>query len=121
MTNDTDSGEAEQPPGKIPCQETETGERDENDELEWARKHVQQGGSGPDEVFRKTELHDRPPGSAGFRPAALVRSRQDRIIEKIHDRLDAIDNRLDDIEDRIDHAVGRLSQRIHAIEKKERS
>jgi len=119
MTNDTDSGEAGRPPGKPPCRETGTGVSDANEELEWARKHVQQVWSSPGEVFRKTELHDRPPGSGGFRPAGFIRKRRDRIIEKINARLDAIDNRLDDIEDRIDRAVGRLSQRIHAIEKKE--
>ena len=119
MKNNTDSGEADKPPKKPPCRETDTGVSDENEELEWARKHVQQGWSGPDNVFRKTELHDRPPGSGGFRPTAGIRNRRDRDIGEINGRLDAIDDRLDEIEDRIDRVIGQLRRWIHAFEEKE--
>lgn len=119
MKTDEDSGEADEPPEEPPCRKTETGVSDENEELAWAQKHVNQEWSGPGVVFRKTGLHDRPPGSGGFRPAASIRKRRDRISEKINTRLDATDNRPDDIGDRIDRAVGRLSLRIQALETRE--
>jgi len=112
MKDDAHSGEAGEPPEKPPGRETDTGMSDENEEPEWARKHVLLEWPSLDEVFRKTGIHDRPPGSGGFRPTTVIRHRRDRIIGKIHAKPDAI-------EDRIDRAVGCLTQRIRRIEKKE--
>lgn len=67
--DEDDSGEAEEPPennaGKQEESLPDAGE--ENEELEWARRHVPEEPSGPCLVFRKTELHDRPPGSRKYR------------------------------------------------------
>jgi len=69
-------------------------------------RHVPEERSGPSLVFRKTELHDRPPGTGGSQPTTVIHERRDRILEKLTARLDAIDSRLDDIEDRIDRVTG---------------
>jgi hypothetical protein len=114
MKTDDISEEAEEPPEEPPCRGN--GTEEENSELEWARRHVDLGWSGPNAVFRKTELHDRPPGTGRFKPATIVRNRRERIIEKLTARLDTIDSRLDEIEDRIDQVTGQLSRRIHAFE-----
>ncbi len=117
MKSDNRSEEAGEPAEEPLCRGN--GTEEESSEIEWARRHVDQGVSAPQAVFRKTELHDRPPGTRGFAPAPAFRKRRDRIIEKLTARLDAIDRRLDDIEDRIDRLTGRLSRWIHAFEKTE--
>ena len=71
MKTDEESGEADEPPEEPPCSEcnAKKSEREENEELQWARRHVPEGYSGPSLVFRKTELHDRPPGSRAYQAA----------------------------------------------------
>lgn len=119
MKNDTGSKEAERPPEKPPCRESGTGVSDENKELAWAQKQVSREWSGPGVVCRKIVLHDQPPGSFGFRPAAVIRKRRDRIREKITARPDAPGNRPGDRGHRIDLAIGQPGRRTHTLETRE--
>ena len=121
MKTDEESGEADEPPEEPPSSEcsSKKSEREENEELQWARRHVPEERSGPGLVFRKTELHDRPPGTGGSQPTTVISERRDRILDPLTARLDAIDSRLDDIENRIDRVTGQLGCWIHASGKTE--
>jgi len=118
MKKTDDDEETAEPPDKPPCRadDAKIGGHDGNEELEWARRHVPQGWSGPHNVFRKTELHDRPPGTGAHRPATAASKPGDRVIEQLTSRLDAIDERLDGIDNRIDQAIERLGKKIRAPE-----
>jgi hypothetical protein len=128
MKTDENSVEAEEPPGnnsgeqKIPAAQV----NEENEELKWARKHepgdpVQQPkprkiptrAKKKRLVFRKTELHDRPPGArADRRPPAPPR--WTRVAEELDKRIAAIDERADAIEFRLKQEIKRLENRMRS-------
>jgi hypothetical protein len=122
MKTDDDSEEAEEPPEKLPSglQITAPGECKENEELEWARRHVPEDYSGPRLVFRKTELHDKPPGSRLYQVAtATVPGRGDRVAKELAGQIVALNDRLNAVEDRIDRAIDRLDRRLLSLEYQE--
>lgn len=119
MKTDDDSGEADEPPEEIPSSKciAKKSEREENEELQWARRHVPEEWSGLRLVFRKTELHDRPPGSRPCRAAtASAPGRWDRGAKDHAGQIVALNDRLDAVEDRIEHAIDRLDHRLLALE-----
>jgi len=119
MRTDDDSEEADEPPGNNSGEpeKTPNNAREENEELQWARRHVPQGGSGPRLMFRKTELHDRPPGFRSYRNATSPASdRGNRIAKELARQIAALRERLDDAEDRIDRAIDRLDRRLLALD-----
>ena len=115
MKTGDDSGETEAPPEKPPSSESiaKTSERIENEELEWARRHVPPGRSSPHLVFRKTELHDKPPGSRLNRAAATrAPGGEDRILKDLAGQIAALNDRLDAFEDRMDRTIDQLDRRL---------
>ena len=119
MKTDEDSGEADEPPEDPPWREcsAKKSEREENEELQWARRHVPEGYSGPSLVFRKTELHDRPPGSRAYQAAtAPATGCDDSGAKELAGRIAALHDRLEAAEDRIDRAIDRLDRRLLALE-----
>jgi hypothetical protein len=120
MKPDEESGEADEPPEEPPCSQysTKKSERVENEELKWARRHVPEGYSGPGLVFRKTELHDRPPGSRAYQAAtAPATGCDDSDAKERAGRIAALHDRLEAAEDRIDRAIDRLDRRLLALER----
>jgi hypothetical protein len=115
MKTDDDSGEAEEPPEEPPSSEgsARTSECEGNEELQWARRHVPQGSCGPCLVFRKTELHDRPPGSRSYRAATSPGTdRSDQVAKELARQIAALNDRLDAFEDRMDRAIDQLDRRF---------
>jgi hypothetical protein len=115
MKTDDDSGEADELPKEPPSSEciAKTCEREENEELRWARRHVPEGWSGLRLVFRKTELHDKPPGSRSYRAAtAPAPGRRDQVARERAGQIAALNDRFDAVEDRIDRAIDRLDRRL---------
>ncbi len=68
-------------------------------------------------VFRKTELHDRPPGARADRKAPAP-PRWERVAEELAIRIGVLDERADAGEFRIEHEIKRLERRILALELK---
>ena len=119
MRTDDDSEEADEPPGNYfdEPEKSTNNASEENEELQWARRHVPQGGSGPRLVFRKTELHDRPPGFRSYRNVTSPASdRGNRIAKELAGQIAVLRERLDDAEDRVDRAIDRLDRRLLALE-----
>ena len=117
MKTDDDSEEADEPPEETPSSEgsAEKIEREENEELQWACRHVPEEWSGQRLVFRRPELHDRPPGSRLYRTAtATAPGRGDRGAKDHAGQIAALNDRLDAIEDRIERAIDRLDRRLLA-------
>jgi len=119
MKTDEESGEADEPPEEPPCNEcsSKKSERVENEELQWARRHVPEEWNGPRLVFRKTELYDRPPGSRAYQAAtAPATGCDDSGAKELAGRIAALHDRLEAAEDRIDRAIDRLDRRLLALE-----
>jgi hypothetical protein len=115
MKTDDDRGEADELPKEPQSSECSATicEREENEELRWARRHVPEGWSGLRLVFRKTELHDKPPGSRSYRAAtAPAPGRRDQVAKELAGQIAVLNERLDAVEERIDHAIDRLDRRL---------
>jgi hypothetical protein len=114
MKTDDNSGEAEEPPEEHPRCESiaKISEHEKNEELQWARRHVPLGSSGPYLVFRKTELHDRPPGSRPYRAAAPAPDCDNHDTMELAGQIAALNDRLDAFEDRMDRAIDQLDRRL---------
>lgn len=115
MKTDDNSGEADEPPEESPRNEgsVKKSEHEENEELEWARRHVPKDRSGPRPVFRKTELHDKPPESRSYRAVkAPAPGRRDQIVKELAGQIAALNDRIDTVEDRIDRAIDRLDRLV---------
>jgi hypothetical protein len=131
MKTDDESEEAEEPPGNNSGnQEKSVADVNvENDELWWARRHdpgdqgmqpkTRNGKTGTRKksrlVFRKTELHDRPPGARADRRAPAP-ARWVRVAEELGVRIAALDERVSAIELRLDQEIKRLERRILTLE-----
>jgi hypothetical protein len=115
MKTDDVSEEADEPPEEPPRDEgiAKKSEHEENEELEWARRNVPEDGSGPRLVFRKTELHDKPPGSRSYRAAvAPATGCRDQVAKELAVQIAALNDRIDTVEDRIDRAIDRLDRLV---------
>jgi hypothetical protein len=129
MKTDEDNGEVDEPPEEPPCSEciAKKSEREENEELQWARNHRAQD---PDHLpesrpasansepatepaaqaaFRKTELWDKPPLFRSEEP--IVRQKgPDRQVDEIHDRIDILEDRFELVIDRLERRISRLEE-----------
>ena len=115
MKRANNSGEADELPATNP-QEPEKflpGMCEENEELNWARRQVPEERSGLRFVFRKTELHDKPPGSRSYRAAtAPATSHLDQVVKELNGQIAALTDRPGPVKSRIDRAIDRPGHRL---------